>query len=419
MVVGYLEYTLSRSSMSLPPLSHRAQKTPASPIRRLAGLAQQAEERGAKVYRLNIGQPDIHSPAEFLEGLAHYSEKVVAYETSQGHKALIDAWSESLNKDYGIDVGEPQMLITMGASEALIFTFMVCCDPGDEILIFDPTYANYIGFSAISGVRLVPLPCSIEEKFAIPTRAEIERFISPYTRAILLCNPNNPTGTVATDEELRALLEVCREKDLYLIVDETYREFVYDGREPRCIFQLAPKDPRVVVVDSLSKRFSLCGARIGCMITWNEDVRRAAFHIAQARLAAPTIEQHAAAHMIRSVSSDYVAKAHAEYLSRRTAAVDALSKIPGVVAHAPEGGFYLLAKLPVSDAEDFAQFMLTDFSHEGATTFVAPAAGFYMHREAGQSTIRIAFVLKESDTRQAIRVLAEGLIAHAQRGRGR
>jgi aspartate aminotransferase len=419
MVVGYHEYALSRSPMSLPSLSHRAQKTPASPIRRLAGLAQQAEERGTKVYRLNIGQPDIHSPTEFLEGLAHYSEKVVAYETSQGYKALIDSWSEFLNKDYGIDVGEPQMLITMGASEALIFTFMVCCDPGDEILIFDPTYANYIGFSAISGVRLVPLPCSIEEKFAIPTRAEIERFISPYTRAILLCNPNNPTGTVATDEELRALLDVCREKDLYLIVDETYREFVYDGREPRCIFQLAPQDPRVVVVDSLSKRFSLCGARIGCMITWNEDVRRAAFHIAQARLAAPTIEQHAAAHMIRSVSSDYVAKAHAEYLSRRTAAVDALSRIPGVVAHAPEGGFYLLAKLPVSDAEDFAQFMLTDFSHEGATTFVAPAAGFYMHREAGQSTIRIAFVLKESDTRQAIRVLAEGLAAYAQRVGGR
>ena len=404
--------------MSLPPLSHRAQKTPASPIRRLAGLAQQAEERGTKVYRLNIGQPDIHSPTEFLEGLTHYNEKVVAYETSQGHRALIDAWSASLNKDYGISVSEPQMLITMGASEALIFTFMVCCDPGDEILIFDPTYANYIGFSAISGVRLVPLPCSIEENFAIPTRADIERFISPYTRAVLLCNPNNPTGTVATDEELRALLEVCREKDLYLIVDETYREFVYDGREPRCIFQLAPKDPRVVVVDSLSKRFSLCGARVGCMITWNEELRRAAFHIAQARLAAPTVEQHAAAHMIRRVSPDYVANAHAEYLSRRTAAIDALSKIPGVVAHAPEGGFYVLAKLPVADAEDFAQFMLTDFSHEGATTFVAPAAGFYMHREAGQSTIRIAFVLKESDTREAIRILAEGLKAYSQRGIG-
>ena len=400
--------------MSLPPLSHRAQKTPASPIRRLAGLAQAAEERGTKVYRLNIGQPDLLSPREFLDGIARYNEQVVAYETSQGNRALIEAWSESLNAQYGIGVSEQQMLITMGASEALIFTFMVCCDPGDEILIFDPTYANYIGFSAISGVRLVPLPCSIERKFPIPTRAEIERFISPYTRAILLCNPNNPTGTVATDDELRMLLDVCRERDLYLIVDETYREFVYDGRLPRCILELAGKDPRVVVIDSLSKRFSLCGARIGCMITWNEEVRKAAFHIAQARLAAPTIEQSAAAHMIRTVSSDYVASAHAEYLSRRNAAVDALSKVSGVVTHAPEGGFYLLAKLPVVDAEDFAQFMLTDFSYQGATTFVAPAAGFYMRREDGLSTIRIAFVLKESDTREAIRILGEGLAAYNQ-----
>lgn len=402
--------------MSGPPLSSRAQKTPASPIRRLAGLAQQAEDRGTKVYRLNIGQPDLHSPAEFLEGVARYREAVVAYETSQGNKRLVDAWCSSLNRDYDIGVGEPQMLVTMGASEALIFTFMVCCDPGDEILIFDPTYANYIGFSAISGVRLVPLPCSIEQNFSLPSRAEIERFISPYTRAILLCNPNNPTGAVSSDQELQMLLDVCRQSDLYLIVDETYREFVYDGRAPRTIFQLAGEDPRVVVVDSLSKRYSLCGARIGCMITWNEEVRRAAFHIAQARLAAPTIEQHAAAHMISTIGSDYVERAHAEYRVRRDVAVAALREIPGVVVSSPEGGFYLLAKLPIPDAEDFAQFMLTDFSFEGATTFVAPAAGFYMHRESGQSTIRIAFVLKELDTQRAIRVLAEGLKAYIARG---
>jgi aspartate aminotransferase len=402
--------------MSALALSHRAQKTPASPIRRLAGLAQQAEDRGTKVFRLNIGQPDLHSPREFLQGVAQYTDAVVAYETSQGNKALVDAWCESLNKDYHIGVGEQQMLVTMGASEALIFTFMVCCDPGDEILIFDPTYANYIGFSAISGVRLVPLPCSIEDNFSIPSRSEIERFISPYTRAILLCNPNNPTGTVNTDEELQMLLDVCRQKDLYFIVDETYREFVYDGRTPRTIFQLSEKDPRVVVVDSLSKRYSLCGARIGCMLTWNEELRQAAFHIAQARLAAPTIEQHAAAHMIKTISPDYVSHAHEEYRSRRDAAVDALSHIPGVVVSSPEGGFYLLAKLPIPDAEDFAQYMLTDFSYNGATTFVAPAAGFYMHREAGQSTIRIAFVLKELDTREAIRVLGEGLKAYMARG---
>jgi len=407
--------TPSGTSMSVPAISHRAKKTPASPIRRLAGLAQQACERGVTVFRLNIGQPDLLSPREFLDGVVKYSDPVVAYEASQGNKDLMDAWCESLNRDYKIGVAERQMLITMGASEALIFSFMVCSDPGDEILVFDPTYANYIGFAAISGVRLVPLPCAIEERFAIPNRVEIERFISPYTRAILLCNPNNPTGAVCSDEELEMLLAVCRERDLYLIVDETYREFVYDGRSPRSIFQLSGGDPRVVVVDSLSKRFSLCGARLGCMITWNEDFRQAAFHIAQARLSAPSIEQHAAAHMLRVVSDNYVSAARAEYVTRRDAAVEELSKIPGVVVSSPQGGFYLLAQLPVEDANDFATFLLTDFSFEGATTFVAPAAGFYMRNEAGQSTIRIAFVLKESDTRRAIQVLARGLKAYAER----
>jgi aspartate aminotransferase len=396
-------------------LSHRAQKTPPSPIRRLAGLAQAAEERGTHVFRLNIGQPDLLSPPEFLEGVARYHEKVVAYETSQGNKDLVDAWCDSLNEEYGIGVTDKQMLITMGASEALIFSFMVTCDPGDEILIFDPTYANYIGFAATSGVRLVPLPCAIEDQFAIPSREQIERFVSPYTRAILLCNPNNPTGAVCSDVELRMLIDLCREKGLFLIVDETYREFVFDGRAPRCIYQLAPQDPHIIVVDSLSKRFSLCGARVGALLTWNDAVRQGAFHIAQARLAAPTIEQHAAAHMLRAISKSYVEQARHEYVTRRDAAVDALSAIPGVVVSSPAGGFYLLAKLPVPDAEDFATFLLTDFAYEGATTFVAPAAGFYMRREDGRSTIRIAFVLKESDTRKAIKVLGEGLKEYARR----
>jgi len=401
--------------MSDIQLSHRARKTPASPIRRLAGLAQAAEERGTHVYRLNIGQPDLLSPPEFLEGIAAYHEKVVAYETSQGNKALVDAWCASLNKDYEIGITDQQMIVTMGASEALIFSFMLTCDPGDEILIFDPTYANYIGFAATSGVRLVPLPCAIEEKFAIPSREEIERFVSPYTRAVLVCYPNNPTGAVCSDEELSMLIDLCRQRGLFLIMDETYREFVFDGRAPRCIYQLAPRDPHVIVVDSLSKRFSLCGARVGALMTWNEELRRGAFHIAQARLAAPTIEQFAAAHMLRTISGDYLAAAREEYVARRDAAVAALSEMPGVFVSSPAGGFYLLAKLPVADAEDFATFMLTDFVYEGVTTFVAPAAGFYMHSEAGRSTIRIAFVLKEADTRRAIKVLGEGLKEYARR----
>jgi len=408
--------------MIAPALSHRASKTPASPIRRLAGLAQQAEARGNKVYRLNIGQPDVVSPPEFLRGVEQYmrgqpGHSVLVYETSQGDGALLDAWVARLNREYDLGATPEQMLITMGASEALIFAFMVCCDPGDEILIFDPTYANYIGFSAISGVRLVPLPCTLEAGFALPTREEIERFVSPYTRAVLVCNPNNPTGTACSDAELSMLIEICRQKDLYLIVDETYREFVYDGRTPRCIFQLAPQDPRIIVVDSLSKRFSLCGARVGCLLTWHRELRQAAFHIAQARLAAPTMEQAAAAYMLENMDESYLSAAILEYSSRRDTAVRALSRIPGVESHAPAGGFYLLAKLPIPDAEDFVTFMLTDFSFEGKTVFVAPAAGFYMHPDNGRDKIRIAFVLNGPDTEDAIRVLGEGLKIYKARSK--
>jgi aspartate aminotransferase len=401
--------------MSLPKLSYRAEKTPPSPIRKLAGLAQKAAERGTHVYRLNIGQPDLRSPQEFFDGITQYRKPVLAYEASHGSPELLSVWCAYLNRHYSIGITPEQMLITMGASEALIFAFMVCSDPGDEILIFDPTYANYIGFAAISGVRLVSIPCPPESGAAVPTRDEIMRFISPYTRAILVCNPNNPTGSVCSDAQLEMLLEVCHQEALFLIVDETYREFVFDEVKPRCIFELSPKDPNVIVIDSISKRFSLCGARIGCMITWNEELMRAAFHIAQARLAAPTIEQDAAAHMLRSIGDSYLTEAHGEYRRRRDSAVSALQNIPGVTAFAPKGGFYLLAQLPVEDAEDFATFMLNEFEHEGATTFVAPAAGFYMHREMGRRTIRIAFVLNEADTRQAISVLGAGLAAYKTR----
>lgn len=347
-----------------------------------------------------------------MEGVRQYTNPVVEYEASQGSLNLRAAWADYLNHDYSIGVTPDRLLITMGASEALIFSFMVCSDPGDEILVFDPTYANYLGFSAISGVRLVPLPCELERQFALPSRHEIERFVSPYTRAILLCNPNNPTGAVCSDDELRMLIDICRERDLFLIVDETYREFVYDGAKPRCIFELAPQDPRIIVVDSLSKRFSLCGARIGCLMTWHPEVMQAASHIAQARLAAPTIEQEAAAYMLRRIDPSYVQSSLSEYRGRRDAAVAALSGISGVTTHAPKGGFYLLAKLPVRDAEDFATFMLRDFSSNGRTTFVAPAAGFYMYRAVGQSTVRIAYVLERGAISEAIAVLGEGLAAY-------
>lgn len=402
--------------MQPPSPSHRAKKTPPSPIRKLAGLAQEAHERGTHVYRLNIGQPDLQAPTEFLEGIHTAAQQpIVEYAASRGSSKLLSVWSEYINRDYSIGLSPEEMLITVGASEALIFTFMACCDPGDEILIFDPTYANYIGFAAIAGIRLVPIPFPLNDAHrAVPERADIERYISPYTRAVLVCNPNNPTGSVCSDAELTSLIELCRERELFLILDETYREFVYDGAKPRCVFELAPRDPHIIVVDSLSKRFSLCGARIGCMISWNKELMQTAFHIAQARLAAPTIEQEAAAHMLSCISPTYVSNAFSEYCSRRDAAVESLNALSGVQAFSPKGGFYLLAELPVEDAEDFATFMLTDFSHEGCTTFVAPAAGFYMNRELGRRMIRIAFVLDAAETRKAIAVLGAGLAAYKQ-----
>jgi aspartate aminotransferase len=261
----------------------------------------------------------------------------------------------------------------------------------------------------------VPVPCAPKLNAALPPREEIESFISPYTKAILICNPNNPTGAVCSDDELLELLDICHKRDLYLIADETYREFVFDQARPRCVFELAKGDPRVIVIDSLSKRFSLCGARIGCLITWHEGLMQAAFHIAQARLAAATIEQAAAARMLNTITPEYLVSAREEYRKRRDVAVRALSALPGVVAYPPKGGFYLLADLPVADAEDFASFMLTDFEHQGETTFVAPAAGFYMRREAGRRAIRVAFVLNQADTQRAIEVLGYGLIEYAKR----
>lgn len=390
-------------------LSSRAHNTPASPIRKLAHLAVRASKSGTHVYHLNIGQPDLESPREFFDGLRAFSQKVVAYEQSQGYEGLCVAWSAYVNKTLRLHTRPEQFLITMGASEALVFLFMTCCDPGDEVIIFDPTYANYLGFAAISGVHLVPVASSMEDNFALPPREQIEGRITSRTRAILLCNPNNPTGTVYSRDELRFLLDLCDEHNIFLILDETYREFVYDELEPLSILHLAPENPRVAVVDSLSKRFSLCGARIGCLLTSNEELLAKSLHIAQARLAAPTIEQFAAAHMLETIKDDYLQNARAEFQSRRDALYQALKQIQGVVVHKPGGAFYTVAQLPVSDAEHFASFLLERFSHRQTTTFIAPAAGFYMQQDQGIQKARFAFVLQRSEIEKAIEAFAAGL----------
>ncbi len=396
-------------------LSNRGRNTPPSPIRKLAPLAAKAKKSGIHVYHLNIGQPDIESPREFFDGLAAYKEKVVAYEQSQGNEGLCAAWSNYINRTLKIRTRPEHFLITTGASEALVFIFMTCCDPGDEIIIFDPTYANYLGFAAIAGVHLVPVLSNPDDNFALPAHKEIEQRITNRTRAILLCSPNNPTGTVCTEQELRFLYELCEENNIFLIVDETYREFVYDDRKPLSILNLVPESDRVIVVDSLSKRFSLCGARIGCLLTSNEDVIATALKIAQARLAAPTIDQFAAAYMLNRIKDDYLENVRKEFLLRRDALYHSLKQIPGVEAHKPMGAFYTVVGLPVENAEDFATFLLSQFSHNGKTTFIAPAAGFYMQNEHGLKKARFAYVLNKSEIEGAIEVLAAGLESYLQK----
>ena len=396
-------------------VSDRARKTPPSPIRKLAHLAIQAKKAGTHVYKLNIGQPDIKSPREYFDGLRLFDEEVIAYEESQGNENLCRAWSKYINRTLGIETHPEQFLITVGASEALMFTFMTCCDPGDEIIIFDPTYANYLGFATIAGIHLVPVLCDMDNNFALPARSGIAGKITDRTRAILLCSPNNPTGTVCSREELRLLFDLCEEHNLFLILDETYREFVYDDLEPFSILNLESKSDRVIVIDSLSKRFSLCGARVGCLVTTNEEVLAMTLKIAQARLAAPTMSQFASAYMLENIKDDFLEGVKSEFRIRRDALYSALKDIPGVIAHKPQGAFYTVVQLPVADADDFAAYMLSEFSHNGKTVFIAPAAGFYMQQSQGRQQARFAYVLNKNDIEEAIRVLSAGLEKYARR----
>jgi aspartate aminotransferase len=396
-------------------LSQRAQNTPPSPIRKLAPLALKAKKAGIHVYRLNIGQPDIESPREYFEGLRLFDEKIIAYEESQGNERLCNAWSKYINRTLNIDTRPEQFIITVGASEALVFTFMTCCDPGDEIIIFDPTYANYLGFAAIAGIDLVPVLCSMENNFALPERSRIVEKITDRTRAILICTPNNPTGTVCSREELQLLFDLCEERNLFLIVDETYREFVYDDFEPLSIFNLEPASDRVIVIDSLSKRFSLCGARVGCLMSVNEEVLASALKIAQARLAAPTMSQFASAHMLENIKDDFLQGVINEFRTRRDVLYAALKEIPGVIVQKPQGAFYTVVQFPVADADDFAAYLLEEFSHKGKTTFIAPAAGFYMRHSQGEQQARVAYVLNKNDIEEAVDVLAAGLQSFSRR----
>jgi aspartate aminotransferase len=397
----------------MPSLSRRGEQMPPSPIRKLVPYSEEAKRRGTRVYHLNIGQPDIRTPDTFLSAIRNYQGEVVEY----GHSAGLWEYRDQLVRYYsrfGIEVSSDEIVVTTGGSEAITFAFMAVADPGDEVIVPEPFYTNYLGFAVEAGVSIVPVTCTIDDGFALPPIDELEARITDRTKAILICNPNNPTGYVYTEEELLRLATICSERDLFLLADEVYREFVYDGMVARSVLTLPDIDDRAILLDSVSKRYSACGARVGCLVSRNRDVLDAALRMGQARLCPPTLEQIASAAAV-DTPDEYFETVHAEYLARRDTVCAELEKIPGVTAPTPTGAFYAVARLPVDDADDFAQWLLEEFELEGETVMVAPAAGFYATEGLGRDEIRIAYVLNVESLRRAIRILAAGLVAYSNR----
>ncbi len=389
---------------------------PASPIRKLMPLADDARRRGVHVYHLNIGQPDLETPPEMRERLKSMNERVLAYSPSAGTPEYLAALRDYYGK-LGVSLSLDELIATTGGSEAILFAFFSCTDPGDEALVVEPFYTNYSAFATMAGVRLSPLPTRVEDGFHLPAREVWERAVTPSTRLVLLCNPNNPTGTVYREDELRMVAEFCRDRGLFLVVDEVYREFVYDGARAQSALTLKGFESNVVVVDSLSKRYSACGIRLGCFASRNRDVYQAALRMAQGRLSPPGLAQFVAVGM-KDLPPGYAASVVAEYQKRRNLLHEALRGIPGVFLTRPEGAFYFVVRLPVEDSEDFVRFMLADFEHEKGTVMVAPASGFYATPGLGANEVRIAYVLKEEDLRASVRILRAGLEAYAARRPG-
>ncbi len=390
-----------------PVISRRGNRMPYSPIRKLAGLADEVKKRGIKVYHLNIGQPDIETPKELFEAIANYREKVLGYGPSGGlldlRLAVVD-----YHRQLGFDIDLDDVWITIGGSEAIAFATMAVCDPGDEMLVFEPFYTNYNGISIMAGVRLVPVLTEIKNGFHLPLVGKIEKKITKRTRAILINTPNNPTGTVLTEEEMFVLQKLCKKHGLFLLSDEVYREFVYDGKVHTSALSLPEISDRVILLDSISKRFSACGARVGCVISRNRKVMDAILRFCQARLCPPTLEQVGAIAAYRNIDK-YIKPMIAEYEHRRNVLFECLKEIPDVYGHIPEGAFYTVLRLPVEDADHFCQWLLTDFQYENSTVMLAPANGFYSSLKKGRNEVRIAYVLKEDDLRKAIICLKYGL----------
>lgn len=388
-------------------LSRRAHLIPASPIRKLAPLADAAKKRGIHVYHLNIGQPDIETPECMRSRLKELDTKVLEYSPSGGTPAYVESLRKYYEKRVKVQLGTDQIIATTGGSEAILFAFMACANEGDEVLSLEPFYTNYRAFATMAGLSIRPVATSGKNGFHLPPREAFEKALTPKTKIVIVCNPNNPTGTVFSKEEIESLAAFCRDHGLFLVSDEVYREFVYDGHQVFSALELKNADDFVIVVDSLSKRYSACGIRLGCLVTRNKSVWDAVLRMAQGRLSPPGLAQFIAVGA-ENLGDDYTRDVVKEYQRRRDVLYEGLTSIPGVHVTKPEGAFYCMPKLPIDDADKFAAWLLTDFSHNGATVMVAPATGFYAS-DLGKNEVRIAYVLNEKDLRASLDLLRVAL----------
>ena len=391
----------------MPNISIKGQQMPESPIRKLVPFAEEAKSRGIKVYHLNIGQPDIETPEVALNAVRNYDHKVIEYSHSAGMLSLRERLTDYY-KSVNIDVTSNQIIVGAGASEALLFAFQSIMDPGDEMIIPEPFYANYNGFATNAGIKITPIMSDIETGFALPPMGAFEKAITKRTKAILICNPNNPTGYLYSKEEMETLRDLVKKYDLYLIADEVYREFTYDGKTQYSAMYLDGIDDNVILIDSVSKRYSACGVRIGWMISRNKEVIATALKFAQARLSPPTFGQVAAEAAV-DTPDEYFNAVIKEYIARRNVVVEGINKIEGAFCPNPSGAFYVVARLPVDDSDKFCRWLLEDFEFKNQTVMLAPASGFYSTPGKGKDEIRISYVLKVEDLKSSVKVLAEAL----------
>ena len=394
----------------MPVISQRGIEIPSSPIRKLTPLANNAKARGIKVYHLNIGQPDLPTPESALEAVRQVDRKVLEYSPSQGFLSLRKKLAEYYSK-YRIELSPDDIIVTAGGSEAVLFAFLSCLNPGDEIIIPEPAYANYMAFAVSAGAVIKTVPSSIETGFALPPVDKFEELITERTKAILICNPNNPTGYLYSRKEMNQIRDLVKKYDLYLFSDEVYREFIYTGSPYTSAFHLDGLEDNVVLIDSVSKRYSECGIRIGALVTKNKAVRNAVMKFCQARLSPPLLGQIVAEASIEG-TEEYSADVYEQYVERRKCLIDGLNKIPGVYSPIPMGAFYTMARIPVDDAEKFCAWCLTDFDYEGETIMMAPGNGFYATPGMGRDEVRIAYALNIEDLKRAVVILEKALEAY-------